>query len=907
MKTTLSTLLRLRGASPSKPSIHRLAIGFTALLLCLPPAAQLAFGQSDTARAPYLDTSLPAQARARDLVSRMTTEEKISQVANHAAAIPRLGVAEYDYWSEGLHGVARAGYATVFPQAIGMAATWDTTLIHHEGQTIASEARIKYAQATAAHQPSIFFGVDIWSPNINIFRDPRWGRGQETYGEDPLLTARLGSAFVMGLQGDDPLHPTAIATPKHFAVHSGPEPLRHGFNVNMSPHDFEDTYLPAFRATIVDAHAGSIMCAYNAIDGSPACASDLLLKEKLRGAWGFKGYVTSDCGAIDDIFAGHKSVPDRASATAAALKAGMDTACGGEKIESAATREALQRNLITQADLDLALTRLFTARFELGTFDTPPPTPLHPHANHELELAAAHEAIVLLKNDGVLPLAASARTIAIIGPNAVSLPALEGNYNGVPVNPVFPVDASFGTHNERHILYAQGAPLVEGMFTPVPRTVFHTASGAAGLDAEYNQTGTPAAPGVPSFHRIDPEIDFDWNAANPFSNELTRPAQAFSVKWSGTITPPTTGDITFRVAVPDCYPCHDEESYRVTLDGKVVSEEKMSSDARHPKLEPFTVHFADTKPHALQMEYSHHSPIFAAGATLSWQPPIQAMRNEAVAIAKQSDIVVAYIGLSPKLEGEEMKVDLPGFNGGDRTSLDLPQSQQALLEALAATGKPLVVVLLNGSALGLQWASTHANAIVEAWYPGGRGGQAIADVLTGAYNPAGRLPITFYASASDLPPFQDYSMANRTYRYFHGKPLYPFGFGLSYTKFAYSNLQFDESTIHAGSPLKAAVNVKNTGTRDGDEVVELYLQPPASPTNPRRMLVAFSRIHLAAGEQRLVSFSLDPRSLSLVDAQGNRSMRGGEYRLSAGGAQPSDTTPHTDADFKVMGDFPLPK
>ncbi len=835
-----------------------------------------------------------AAARAAALVARMTLEEKVSQMQNHAPAIPRLNIPAYDWWSEGLHGIARSGYATVFPQAIGLAATFDSPGLHDAAVVISTEARAKNSEAQRHDNHDIYFGLDLWSPNINIFRDPRWGRGQETYGEDPFLTARMGVAFVTGLQGDDPKYLRVVATPKHFAVHSGPENTRHTVDVVASPHDLEDTYLPAFHAAIVDAHAASTMCAYNSLDGQPACANEMLLKDILRGAWKFSGYVTSDCAAITDIAVGHKFAPDLAHASVDAVRAGTDTSCGREY---SSLTDAVHQRLIAESEVDQSVTRLFTARFRLGLFD--PPTDVRyaripfrendSPAHRTLALKLAEESIVLLKNDGVLPLAKSAKTLAIIGPNAASLSAIEGNYNAVPSEPITPllgIQRRFGKKST--ILYAQGSPYVEGAIVPVPPDVVHPAMGDSrdGLKGEYFNNADLS--GSPLSTRIDPQISFDWNSASPVSG---LDAKAFSVRWTGVLALPAPGDYTFRFTLAHCYPCNDIESIAVWADGKQVNqyanEQKQSRSSTTPS---FTLHIDDRKPHALRVEYVHRAPLFGAGISFDWQPNIVAEREQAVNAASKADVVIAFVGLTPELEGEEMPVKLEGFNGGDRTSISLPRVQEDMLKAVAATGKPIIVVLLNGSAISAAWAKEHAAAMLEAWYPGEEGGTAIAATLAGDNNPAGRLPVTFYASTDQLPAFDNYAMKGRTYRYFEGTPLFGFGYGLSYTHFTYSNLKLSTSSLHAGTSLTVDADVKNTGAFDGDEVAELYLTPPAVEGAPKLALEGFQRVHLRRGETKHVLFTLDPRQLSLVDEEGIRAVRPGQYQITIGGSQPTEAS-----------------
>ena len=871
---------------------------------------------TDQSARPWLNPSLTPEQRAHLLVSRMTLEEKALQSINTAPVIERLGVPAYDYWNEGLHGVARSGYSTLFPQAVGMAATWDAPLLGQIGTVVSTEARAKYNEAVRNNVHSIYYGLTIWSPNINIFRDPRWGRGQETYGEDPFLTASLGDKFIRGLQGDDPHYFRVIATPKHFAVHSGPENDRHRFNVNPSPHDLWETYLPAFRKAIVEAKADSIMCAYNAIEGQPACASDLLLKQVLRGDWHFQGFVTSDCGAVDDFFekTAHATSPDAAHAAATAVLSGTDTNCGSTY---KALPAAVKQGLLQEADIDRTLERLFVARIRLGLFDPPqavsynaiPFSKVRSPEHLALSLKASEEAMVLLKNDGILPLMPGKyRTIAVIGPNAASLSALEGNYNAVPKDPEMPVDALRKAFGKASVIYAEGAPYADGAAVPVPSTMLRPAaeSHSPGLTAEYlTREDSP-----PLVKRVDAQVDFDWNSAAPVKG-LSQ--ESFAVRWTGFLVPPRQGDFEFNMRLAHCYPCGDRERFVVKIDGKTVSTyATVGAEGRESTTPRFHVNFPDTKPHAIEIDYAHQAPLFGAGITLEWVPPADVLQAEAVKAAQQSDLVIAMVGLSPELEGEEMKVQIEGFAGGDRSDIKLPASQVDMLTKVAATGKPIVVVLLNGSALAVPYAEAHANAILEAWYPGEFGGQAIANTLVGRNNPAGRLPVTFYQSVNDLPPFSDYSMKNRTYRYYTGTPLYGFGYGLSYTRFSYSNLKLSKPILRAGESLTAEVEVKNTGSRAGDEVAQLYLVPPVSASgaqSPQVQLEGFQRLSLKPGETRKLTFMLDPRMLSEVDEKGVRSVQPGSYGLAVGGAQPSEpraATPAQRVTFTIQGTQELP-
>ncbi|MGA7525425.1 MAG: glycoside hydrolase family 3 C-terminal domain-containing protein [Acidobacteriaceae bacterium] len=895
-------------------------------LACLPILAALAFAPlavpapalaqgtganpPPNAQFPWLNTALPIDQRVDDLISQMTLEEKVQQMRDHAPAIPRLGVPAYFWWNEGLHGVAFSGYATNFPQVIGMAATFDAPLVHRMGQTVSTEARAKYDEAIRNNRHEQFYGLTFWAPNINIFRDPRWGRGQETYGEDPFLTSRMAVAFVSGMQGDDPHYFRVVSTPKHFAVHSGPEPLRHEFNVDVSPHDLEDTYLPAFRAAVTQAHAQSVMCAYNAIDGAPACANTMLLQQHLRDDWHFDGYVVSDCAAAADIYTGHHYAPDMAHAAADAVKAGTDLECGymqGQAFPSLV--QAVHEGLLPESDINQAVHRLFRARFKLGMFDPPssyaygriPFSTVNSPQHRALSLQAARESMVLLKNENhILPLQSDIASVAVVGPTAALVQSLQGNYNGPPPNPVYPLNGIEKRFSSARIHYAQGSTLVEGFAIPIEQTALHPAHGTGyGLTGEYFPT--PDLTGQPVLTRTDRFINFNWDKVVPVPG-LQR--NNYSVRWTGTFTPPAPGDYKLGVRINYCYACENAEGYRLYLDGKLILESGKAMSGERGAAYDAPVHFDNTEPHAIRLEYLHGTG--SAGIDLSWIAPADALRDQAVAAAKQSDVIVACVGLSPNLEGEEMPVHLEGFNGGDRTSISLPAAQQDLLHALVATGKPLIVVLQNGSALAVDWAQQHANAILEAWYPGEEGGTAIAETLSGDNDPAGRLPLTFYASLNQLPPFTDYSMQGRTYRYFSGRPLYPFGYGLSYTTFAYSDVKAPHE-VQAGQPVLVEAEVKNTGARAGDEVVEVYLTQPRGYETPIHELAAFQRIHLDAGAAAHVGLTLEPRSIAQVDKDGNRIVEPGAYTVSIGSGQPGDAPNVQTAIFTVTGKKELPK
>jgi beta-glucosidase len=856
------------------PMIRRLLFPAAAVA-----AATLAFaGCSRTeSTETWRDPSIGVEQRAADLVAQMTLEEKAEQVGHTAPAIPRLGVPEYNWWNEGLHGVARAGIATVFPQAIGMASSWDVPLMHDVADVISDEFRAKFLTTVHPDGGTDWYrGLTVWSPNINIFRDPRWGRGQETYGEDPYLTAQIAIAFIHGLQGDDPNFFKTIATSKHYAVHSGPESTRHTEDIHPSAHDLEDTYLPAFHDTVVDGGVDSIMCAYNAVDGIPACANEMLLKTRLREAWGFKGYVVSDCGAAANIFRKDALAytDDPAKGVALAFEAGMDVICGDYRndmsTESEHIVDAVERGLLDEAVLDRALRRLFEARIRLGLFDPHYPFPdIKPddydtEAHNALALRMAQKSMVLLKNKGnLLPLRKAPPTIAVIGPNADSLDALLGNYNGIPSHPVTVVDGIRARFADSKVIYAQGTGLIGKASPQVPDDALCVDSDCSNHGLTEEAFADSTLSGTATETNVEPNVSVMW--AGTDRNTATR--------WTGFLRAPKSGSYRVRL--------DSDNGYRIWVDDKLVADtwdvgEDGSSTATDVELEQGLTY-------ALRIEAIQSGR--RGYQRLLWDPPGD-RAEEAVAAAESADLVVFVGGLDATIEGEEMDVEAPGFSGGDRTSLDLPAPQEQLLERVYATGKPVVLVLMSGSALGVNWADANVPAIVEAWYPGGSGGTAVAGLLAGDYSPAGRLPVTFYKSVDQLPPFDDYAMAGRTYRYFEGEPLYPFGYGLSYTEFAYSNPQVSPVAIGVGDTVTISVDVVNTGDMDGDEVVQLYLSHPGADGAPIRSLEGFRRIHLAKGEMQRVEFPLSGRRLSVVDSDGVRRIDPGTVDVWIGGGQP---------------------
>ncbi len=872
------------------------------VLICFTLIVSTAIGQ-DVAKLPYMNPSLPPEQRAADLVHRMTLEEKASQLTNESRAIPRLGIPSYNWWSEALHGVASDG-TTEYPAPIGLAATFDVPGIHEMATDIGIEGRVVHAKSVQNGNSIIFHGLDFWAPNVNLFRDPRWGRGQETYGEDPFLSARMAVAFVSGMQGDDPKYYRVISTPKHYAVHSGPEPTRHFADVDVSKHDILDTYEPAFRAAVVEGHAGSVMCAYNAINGQPACANEFLLQDQLRGKWGFQGYVVSDCGAVRDILTGHHFRTTQPQASAISLERGMDNECYGTQFPNDSDYrpyvQAVQQGYLSETAIDTALIRLYTARFKLGLFDPPEMVPyakidpkeLDSPEHRALARKLANECIVLLKNDGTLPLKSSITKIAVVGPLADQTAVLLGNYNGTPTHTVSMLEGMKAEFPDAKITYVPGTQFLSNQAgSPVPASMLTTPDGKPGLKAEYSsglRFGPSAPQPTPLTSRVEPSVDLKESNLP----EQAKGKSAIAVQWTGFMNPSRTGDYLVGIKASGFA--------RLTLEDKEVAA-VFGNGSRLGR-----VHLEKEHPLKLELMYGH----FRGGppeAQLVWAPYSDKPDPAAIAAAKNADVVIAVVGITSRLEGEEMPVNEPGFLGGDRTSIDLPAPEEELIEAVAATGKPLVVVLMNGSALAVNWANEHANAILESWYSGEEGGAAIAETLSGKNNPAGRLPVTFYKDINQLPNFESYSMENRTYRYFQGKPLYPFGYGLSYTTFSYSGLSLPQAGVKAGDPVAADVTVTNTGKVAGDEVVELYLKFPAVNGAPRIALRGFQRIHLDPGATQKVHFELKDRDLGMVTEDGDPIIAGGEYTISIGGGQPDTGAPGVTGHFRVEGQSDLPE
>ncbi len=849
----------------------------TALLLfCLILAGKPAMSQQQY-KFLFQDPKLPVDQRVDDLVSQMTLQEKVFQLFNQAPAIERLGVPAYNWWNECLHGVARAGKATVFPQAIGMAATFDQDLMLQVGNAISDEARAKHHEFVRGNARSIYMGLTFWSPNINIFRDPRWGRGQETYGEDPYLTSRMAVNFINGLQGNDPNYLKVIATSKHYAVHSGPEPSRHTDNIYVNDRDLYETYLPAFEATIKEANVQSIMCAYNRFRDKPCCGSDILLNNILRNEFGFNGYVVSDCGAITDFYSkmGHHVVETPSQAWGWAISSGTDLNCEvNEAFVKDHLDEAIANGVINESDINASIKRLFKARFELGMFD---PDNMVPYAqipmsvvgspeHLQLSQQMAEKSLVLLKNDGVLPLK-NVKKLALIGPNANNPTILIGNYNGDPINPTTPLKALKARLGDKNVFYTPGCAIVPGVFTDFEligeNNFYHSENGKIiqGLKGEYFQDTALAS--VPEISRIDKNIDFYW-VESPINHVVD---ESFGVKWTGLLVPEKTGNYIFT------------SNLQVKIDGNPTSFNPILLEkGKQYKFEAIL----------RVVEYmwaSNHQQQFA---TVSWVNTSRDYHKEALDAAAKADVIVFCGGISSNLEGEEMKIETDGFAGGDRTHLNLPKIQEDLLKELKATGKPIIYINMSGSAVALNWENENLSAIVQAFYPGESTGTALTRLLFGDFNPSGRLPVTFYKSINDIPEFKNYEMEGRTYRYFHGTPLYEFGYGLSYTTFAYSNIKAPSPLLTSDS-LLITVDVSNTGKVAGEEVVQLYISDAIEgETTAIRSLIGFKRVSLNPGETKKISFQIKNQQFAIIDKNMKKMVYPGRYSLSVGGKQPDE-------------------
>ncbi|WP_432713521.1 glycoside hydrolase family 3 C-terminal domain-containing protein [Pedobacter sp.] len=831
---------------------------------------------------PFSDYKLTFEQRVDDLVKRLTLEEKVSQMLNAAPAIERLGIPAYDWWNETLHGVARTPFkVTVYPQAIAMAATFDQNSLHKMADFSALEGRAIYNKAVAEGRTNErYLGLTYWTPNINIFRDPRWGRGQETYGEDPYLTAILGDAFVKGLQGDDPKYLKAAACAKHYAVHSGPEPLRHVFNADVSAYDLWDTYLPAFEKLVTESKVAGVMCAYNAFQGQPCCGSDLLMTDILRRKWKFTGYVTSDCWAIDDFYKNHKTHPDAASAAADAVFHGTDIDCGTEAYKALVT--AVKNGQITEKQIDISVKRLFMIRFRLGMFDpvsivkyaqTPASVLESPaHKTHALKMA--QQSMVLLKNENnTLPLSKSLKKIVVLGPNADNAISVLGNYNGTPSNIATilkGIQDKVGQNTK--VVYEHAINFTNDTLLNYSNlSKQYSFDGQQGFKAEYFNNKDLS--GKPELERMEQQLDQFWQEGELIHANIK--AKNFSARYTTNFKATENGYITFELEADD--------GYKFIINGETVIDawSRNRWGARTYKLNT-------QKDVTYKVEVEYWQGDGKGNVKLSAGNYQRTDFNQLIARHQDADVFIFAGGISPQLEGEEMKVDYPGFNGGDRTSIMLPSVQTDLMKALKSSGKPVVFVMMTGSAIAAPWEAEQIPAILNAWYGGQAAGTAVADVLFGDYNPAGRLPVTFYKNDQDLASFNDYSMENRTYRYFKGKPLYGFGYGLSYTSFNYDRLSLP-ATISKGKNLTVSVSITNTGKMGGDEVAQLYLiNQNKTIKTAQKALKGFQRISLKAGESKIIKFTLSPKDLSYIDANGTAVQFKGKVELGIGGSQPDE-------------------
>lgn len=844
----------------------------------------------------YLDSSQPIDRRVDDLVSRLTLEEKVAQMASAAPGIERLGIPPYDWQNECLHGVGKIAdwRVTVFPQPIGMAAAWDEPGMRKVADCIASEGRAIYSDAMAHGNHGAYYGLTYWAPNINIFRDPRWGRGHETFGEDPYLTGSLGKAFVRGLQGDDPVALKTSACAKHYAVHSGPEGARHEFDVTVSDRDLWETYLPAFRDLVVDGGVSGVMCAYNAYGGRPCCGNDLLMMDILRNRWGFDGYVTSDCGAIDDFYKGHRTHPDTVSAATDAVLHGTDLDCIRDVAFKTLT-QAVREGRLPEEYLDNALRRLFTVRFRLGMFDGEeehgsdarfPLSAIDSPEHRSLALDMARKSVVLLKNEhGTLPLDKSLRKIAVIGPNAADEFVMLGNYHGYPSHVRTVLDAVRShVSPSTEVFYERMTGILEpDDFIPMKSPRVTDPDGQEGFRAEY--FGNSAFGGMPVITHVG-KIGLKYLGQTDVAEGIR--SGDFSVRYSGTFTPDSSGMYTLNLDT--------DKRFRYSVNDSVCIDAmkgKAKADGR------YTAWFEAGKPYRIEIEAvmkGRHGYLTFDIGTRAETPAA-----DLAARVADADAIIFVGGISPALEGEQNGVMCAGFEDGDRTTIMLPEVQTRLMKELVKTGRPVVFVMLTGSAIACPWEAENVPAIVNGWYGGQAGGEAVADVLFGDVNPSGRLPVTFYRSDSDLPAFTDYAMDGRTYRYFRGKPLFPFGYGLSYTEFAYDALALPREVKSDGEAV-VEVKVTNTGKRVGEEVAQLYLTHAAGPgASAVRTLKGFQRVSLQPGESKVVTFTLTPRDLAVFTDVDGMAVRPGKVTVAVGGGQPGTGAPSVSGEVEIVG------
>ncbi|MDR2917292.1 MAG: glycoside hydrolase family 3 C-terminal domain-containing protein [Tannerella sp.] len=847
------------------------------------------FGRNNQYDYPFQNPGLPVEERVGNLLSLLTPEEKVGLMMNSSKAVPRLGIPDYDWWNEALHGVARSGLATVFPQAIGMAATWNEPEHLQTFEIISDEARAKYNEAVRNNNRGRYYGLSFWTPNINIFRDPRWGRGQETYGEDPYLTTRLGVACVQGLQGNDPKYFKTHACAKHYAVHSGPEWNRHSYDAIVSGRDLWETYLPAFKALIQEANVQEVMCAYNAYEGKPCCGSDALLTDILRNKWQYEGMVVSDCWAINDFFVpeNHGTHPTPAAAAADAVIHTTDLECGSSYEN---LLEALNEGLITQEQVDISLRRILRGWFELGMLDPEEIVPwsklpysvVDSRKHREQALKVAHESMTLLKNEGnLLPLDKKIRKIAVIGPNAADSTMLWGNYNGFPSSTVTILDGIKAKLPDAEIIYDKGCDLVDPWVrTSLYENFTSNAKGEKGLYVEfYNNNelkGEPAA-------KVVNAVGINYNNSGGTALAQGVNMDNTSTRISGVFTAPYTGQVAFSARTSDGYKLFIDDKEVMAQTGReaFIPSEYMMNVVKGQKYKVKLEHLQTGRRVHIDFSVYHKEQIEFSGLT---------------AKIKDADAIIYAGGLSPRLEGEEMPVSQEGFKGGDKVSIDLPDVQRRILADLKKTGKPVVFVLCTGSSLALEQDEKNYDALLCAWYGGQAAGTAVADVLFGDYNPAGRLPVTFYktlaqlddalAKTSDLTRqgFENYDMTGRTYRYMTEAPLYPFGHGLSYSVFNYGNAVLNNHRVKAGEGFTITIPVTNTSAHAGDEVVQVYVRRNNDPLAPVKSLRAFQRIRIEPGQTKQVELKIEPESFEFYDASADGLVvKQGGYTLLYGG------------------------
>jgi beta-glucosidase len=847
------------------------------LLLC----STFAFLGSNSDKYPYQDVSLSFDQRAADLLSRLTLEEKVSLMTNKSASVERLGIPPYDWWNEALHGVARAGKATVFPQSIGLAATFDDKAVYEMFDIVSDEARAKHHDFKKKDELRRYRGLTFWTPNVNIFRDPRWGRGMETYGEDPYLTSRIGIAAVRGLQGDTTAkYSKTHACAKHYAVHSGPEWNRHSFNAkNISTRDLHETYLPAFKALVKEAKVKEVMCAYNRFEDEPCCGSNTLLVDILRNEWGYNNVVVSDCGAIDDFFReGRHETHETAEAAAAdAVITGTDLECGGVY---RAMVNACKAGLISEKQIDVSVFRLLRARFQLGLFDKDediswssiPYSVVESEKHKAKALEMARKSIVLLSNKNkTLPLSKNLKKVAVIGPNAHDSVMLWANYSGTPTKTVTILQGIQAKLPEGAVIYEKGCDLVDDkvFFSQFNETKYNDKQG---FNATFWNTKDFTGNAVATTQVTQP---FEYQAGGNTVFVTGVNLNDFSAKFESTYTATETGELLFRISGSD--------GYRLIIDGQKVIEHWDQDNKTFKDNHPIQVTKGQKYPILIEYFKADKGVAFL-NFDFGYRKNID---YESVAQkVKDVDAIIFAGGISRFLEGEEMNVNHPGFKGGDRTNIDLPQVQVNLLKALAKLGKPVIFVICTGSTFALTREAELTDAMVNAWYGGQQGGIAIADVLFGDYNPAGRLPLTFYASSDQLIDFEDYGISKgRTYRYFKGEPLYPFGYGLSYTTFEYGAAKLSKSNIGKNETISLSFNLKNTGPANGDEVVQVYVRNPQDAEGPIKSLRAFKRINVATGTTKAVSIQLAPNTFEFFDPQTNSmTVKPGKYEILYGGS-----------------------